>query len=61
MNFKLVTSLNKRLYEHRAQQIVNSALELGYDTILYHEDSYEGTKIDFPQTDKLQTLSLIHI
>tara|TARA_A100001391_G_scaffold178348_1_gene142779 strand:+ start:1051 stop:1797 length:747 start_codon:yes stop_codon:yes gene_type:complete len=58
MNFKLVTSLNKRLYEHRAQQILNSALNLGYETIVYHEDSYEGTKIDFPKNAKLKTIDL---
>ncbi len=48
MSFKLVTSLNKRLYEHEAQQLINSVLCLNYPIDIYHENSYENTKINFP-------------
>ena len=42
MNFKIITSLNKRLFEHRTQQLINSALEQKYPVVLYHENSYEN-------------------
>ena len=42
MNFKLVTSRNKRLYEHEAQQVIDSALNLKYEIDVYHENSYEN-------------------
>ena len=58
MKFKIVTSLNKRLFEHRTQKLINSALEQKYPVTLYHEDSYEGTKIDFPDSELLTTIDL---
>ena len=58
MNFKLVTSLNKRLYEHEAQQVVNSALNLKYEIDIYHENSYENTTIDFPDSPFINTIDL---
>ena len=48
MNFKLVTSLNKRLYEHKAQQLVDSAIDMSDPLDIYHENSYENVQIDFP-------------
>ena len=58
MKFKIVTSLNKRLFEHRTQKLINSALEQKYPVTLYHEDSYEGTKINFPDSELLTTIDL---
>jgi len=49
MDFKLVTSLNKRLFEHKAQQLITSAIEMGYPLDIYHENSYEGIKLKFPK------------
>ncbi|MDB4344079.1 hypothetical protein OAA40_00050 [bacterium] len=48
MNFKLVTSLNKRLFEHKAQQLINSSLDLKYPLDIYHENSYENVNLLFP-------------
>lgn len=47
MNFKLVTSLNKRLFEHNAQQLINSSLNLEYPLDVYHENSYENANLNF--------------
>lgn len=52
MNFKLVTSLNKRLYEHKAQQLIESVIELNYPIEVYHENSYENAELVFPQCFK---------
>ena len=52
MNFKLVTSLNRRLYEHKAQQLIESAIEFNYPIDVYHENSYENAELVFPQSFK---------
>ena len=49
MKFKLVTSLNKRLFEHKAQQLITSAVEMNYPLDVYHENSYEGVQLEFPK------------
>lgn len=49
MNFKLVTSLNKRLYEHKAQKLVESCIQFQYPLEIYHENSYENSNINFPE------------
>ena len=38
MNFKLVTSLNKRLFEHKAQQLITSVVEMNYPLVLVHQE-----------------------
>ena len=49
MNFKLVTSLNKRLFEHKAQQLITSAIKNNYPLDIYHENSYENIELEFPK------------
>lgn len=56
MNFKLVTSLNKGLYENKAQKIINSSIGVGYNIDLYHENSYEDTEVSFPKEVNLLDL-----
>lgn len=48
MNFKIVTSLNEGLYNNKAQQIINSAIDLKYPLVVYNENSYENSKLTFP-------------
>ncbi len=48
MKFKLVTSLNKRLFEHKAQELISSVVDLGYPMDVYHENSYEEKLVQLP-------------
>ena len=48
MKFKLVTSLNNRLFEHKAQQLIDSVIDLGYPMDVYHENSYEEKSVQLP-------------
>ena len=58
MNFRIITSLNKRLFEHRTQQLLNSAIEQNYPVVLYHENSYENTDPNFPKLDSVELIDL---
>lgn len=61
MNFKLVTSLNKRLYEHKAQKLVESCINLNYHLDIYHENSYEKSNIIFPESKFITKIDLWRI
>lgn len=58
MKFRLVTSLNKRLFEHEAQQLINSAIDSEYTLDIYHENSYEGVDIKFPDSNLINSIDL---
>lgn len=58
MEFKIITSLNKRLFEHKTQKLIDSVIEQKYPITLYHENSYENTEIDFPKSNLLTTIDL---
>ena len=57
-NFKLITSINKRLYDHNAQRLVNNVYDIKYPITIYHECSYENNYIQFPVSDNIDTIDI---